>query len=778
VFEKELGRGGMATVYLAQDLRHKRRVALKVLHPDLSHSLGADRFLREIETAAGLTHPHILPLHDSGEAAGFLYYVMPYVEGESLRDRLLRETQLPIDDALRIAREVADALAYAHRQGIVHRDIKPENILLSGGHALVADFGIARALGQFGGERLTQTGMAVGTPAYMSPEQASGSQVDGRTDVYALGCVLYEMLAGEPPYTGPTAQAITVKRLTDPVPAVRRLRPMVPATVERTVLSALAPVPADRWAGAHEFAEALADGGAPQQSGGVRSSGRMLTLGFAGLVVVLLVGALILLRRPALRPEAGGRVEPGASRGTQALPDPTRFTRSVAVLPLVNVGAEPDQEYFADGMTDELISALGKVPGLRVAARSSAFAFKGREADLQEVSAKLHVATVLEGSVRRAGSSLRLTAQLVNTADGLALWSDTYERQLKDVFQVQEEIASAIAGALRLALGGDSATSSTHRGAGSVEAHDLYLRGRFFLNRGGEANLRHSLALFEQAAAKDSTYAPPWAGIAAAWSWLADDYLPPREANPRAKAAARHAIALDSTLAEAHALLGLVLQFYDWDHQASGVELRRAIALDPNDATAHWVFGLALLTRPDQLDAGLAALRRAQALDPLSDQVGAGAGIALELQRRYDEAVAQFGQALELNPESSYDLWAMSEALLLAGNPAKAFVVLRRAHEPSARIEASMARALVGLGRRPEAMEILRAMERNSRRQHYALPIASVYVALGNPDGTFRWLTEAYEARAANMAFLATDPLWDPVRSDPRFGALMKKVGF
>jgi serine/threonine protein kinase len=259
VLGRELGRGGMATVYLAQDVRHRRPVALKVLHPELAYALGADRFLREIEVAANLTHPHILPLHDSGEAAGLLYYVMPYVEGESLRDRVNRETQLPVDEALQIAREVADALAYAHGQGVIHRDIKPENILLSGGHALVADFGIARALGQADAERLTETGIAVGTAAYMSPEQASGERnVDGRSDVYSLGCVLYEMLAGEPPYTGPTAQAIIVKRFSDPVPSVQQLRPLVPEGLAHAVTKALAPVAADRFASAAEFVRALA----------------------------------------------------------------------------------------------------------------------------------------------------------------------------------------------------------------------------------------------------------------------------------------------------------------------------------------------------------------------------------------------------------------------------------------------------------------------------------------------------------------------------------------
>ncbi len=367
---RELGQGGMATVYLARDVRHRRQVALKVLRPELAAVVGAARFLREIETAANLQHPHILPLFDSGEAGGLLFYVMPYVEGESLRDRIDREKQLATDAALEIAAEVAGALEAAHAKGIVHRDIKPENIMLSGGHAMVADFGIATAVDVAGESRLTGTGLAVGTPAYMSPEQGSGERtVDRRSDVYALGCVLYEMLAGEPPFTGPTAQAIIAKRFSGDVPSVRRTRPSVSETVDRLISKALAPVPADRWPSAEAFARAIVaersgvPARAPRATGLVRSGRRPILL----VSVLSVIAALGIW---AAFHFLGGRqtVSPG-------------IARTIAVLPLVNVGGDSTQEFFADGMTDELTGALGKIPGLRVAARSSAFAFKGKSAD-------------------------------------------------------------------------------------------------------------------------------------------------------------------------------------------------------------------------------------------------------------------------------------------------------------------------------------------------------------------------------------------------------------
>jgi eukaryotic-like serine/threonine-protein kinase len=468
VIERELGRGGMATVYLARDLRHKRQVALKVLRPDLSHSLGSDRFLREIETAAKLTHPHILPLHDSGEAGGLLYYVMPFVEGESLRDRLVRELQLSVGEALRIAHEVADALSYAHTQGIVHRDIKPENILLMGGHALVADFGIARALGQAGGERLTETGLAVGTAAYMAPEQASGGQVDGRSDVYALGAVLYEMLAGEPPFTGPTPQAVIAKRFhTNAVP-LRLVRPTVPQHVEHAVARALARVPTDRFASAAELARALAGDATtavPVRSpAGRRHMGRPAVLLLA-LGVLLGLGVLFVWSWTRRSPLAG---DPGLQR--------------VAVLPFDNLAAA-DKVYFAEGITDEIRGKLATVAGLQVTARTSSAQYAGSTKRPEEIGRELGVTYLLSGTVRwdqEGGQSrVRVSPELINAASGATRWQQSFDAPMTDVFQMQADVAERVARELGVALAAADRRHLEARPTGDLGAYDLYLRGQY-----------------------------------------------------------------------------------------------------------------------------------------------------------------------------------------------------------------------------------------------------------------------------------------------------------
>src|SRR5881409_3736347 len=532
--ERELGHGGMATVYLARDLRHGRPVAIKVLRPEIAAALGPERFLREIQIAAQLAHPHILPLHDSGAAGAFLYYVMPYVEGESLRDRLEREPQRPVEQAVQIAREVADALSYAHGHDVVHRDIKPENILFEAGHAVVSDFGIARAITATAGARLTETGIALGTPGYMSPEQgAASARVDERSDIYSLGCVLYEMLAGEPPFTGPSAESIVRQHLAAAPPRVSAMRAAVPPAIEEAIVRALAKTPADRFVNAADFVEALAAPAQRVRDGGRRTS--RLAAG-AGLAATLLAAAagLFVLSRPHGTPDLAG--------GTG---------RSIAVLPFVNVSGAPQEEYLSDGISEEIINALSKLPQLQVVARPSSFAFKGKNEDVRQIGQALQVATVLGGSVRRAANHLRVTAQLTDARNGYNLWSETYDREMGDVFAVEDEISHAIMRALQVHLvSGDSVTLS-RRPTRDVEAYELYLKGRYFYNEGGFAPVQQTLAYFQQALAHDSNYALAYAGIADAYQRLtASTYLRPREGMPKARAAVLKALALDPTLAD------------------------------------------------------------------------------------------------------------------------------------------------------------------------------------------------------------------------------------
>jgi len=759
--DRELGHGGTATVYLAQDLKHGRSVAIKVLRPELAAALGAERFLREIEIAARLTHPHILPLHDSGEAAGFLYYVMPFVEGESLRDRLKREPQLPVEEAVRIAREVATALSYAHSQDVVHRDIKPENILLSGGEAVVADFGIARAIVAAGAETLTDTGLAVGTPGYMSPEQATGAmQLDGRSDVYSLGCVLYEMLAGHPPFLGTTAQEVLARHSLDAVPPLRTIRPELPPALERAVLKALAKSPADRFATAAAFSEALTRAGAPPAF--ARRAARP-TLFVAAGVAALVAGYVLLTRRS------------GSSDG----PGP-----SIAVLPFKNIGGDVSNEPFSDGMTDEITTALGKVDGLRVAARSVVFRFKGKNVVPEETGKQLHVLYVLDGGVRMGGNRRRVSAQLINVAGGNEVWSEEYDRDARDrdVFAVQDEITRAIVAALRVHLSGAASAALAKHATVSPEAHDLYLQGRYFFAKRDSASLRKAQEYFESAIHKDSTYALAWSGLSDAYSHIGVfGYVPPRAVYAKAKAAALQALALDSTLAGAHTSLGFIALFYDWDWPTAGRQFDRALALDPRYPDAHLFHGWYFVAT-NRMDDAIREVQTAVNLEPFSSVNNARLSSMLFLARRYDEALAQSLRVLELD--------SLVPGPAGRGDLARAYLWLGRCAESLAALEgrpvfsAIFSGGLLGYayarcGRRAQALaelDRLGAVAREGRYvSHYAL--AMIHAGLGDNEQALAELDSAYVERAWAMFTLRVDPTFDGLRADPRFGRLLKKVG-
>ena len=764
LLERELGRGGMATVYLARDLKHDRLVALKVLHPELAAALGPERFLREIRTTARLQHPHILPVLDSGEAAGLLWYTMPYVEGESLRGRLRREVQLPVEEAVGLAREVALALGYAHRHGVVHRDIKPENILLCDGQALVADFGVAKAVDEAGREQLTATGLALGTPAYMSPEQASGtSQANGRSDLYSLSCVLYEMLAGEPPYSGPTAQAIVAKRLSDPVPSVRRLREQVPEELDAVLHQALAKVPADRFATAGDFAAALGTGigrSSKRKPGSARWLRPVLAAAFGlGLASVAWWTAR--------------RTTHGAFEG------PPRAT-SIAVLPFANMSPDGANEYFSDGMTEEIMTALSKVEGLRVAARTSAFAFKGKSESVSEIGRQLRVGTVLEGSVRRAGDRLRVTAQLINVKDGYHLWANAYDRDLRDVFAVQEEIAQAIVGALRVKLSGE-ATAMAVRPTADLTAYDLYLKGRHAVNQRTGASLLQAMDYFEQAIARDPRFAQAYAGLADAYVLLpVYSATNPSETWPKGRAAAERALALDSTLAEAHTTLAYGNFLFDWDWRAAEQGFRRAIALNPAYATAHHWYGDYLGGRGN-LEGYLQELRRAQALDPLSRQIGTEVGRALYALRRNDEAVAQLQQVLRADPEFASAHVTLGRVYIQQGRLAEAIGEFQKGVELRGRRAsdvAELAYAYAVAGKRSEAQRLLAELEGRSRREYVpTLPFAIVYMGLGEDGRAFDWLERGVAEHNPDLAESIFYPRFDPLRSHPRYAPLLQALG-
>ncbi len=705
VVERELGRGGMATVFLAHDVKHDRMVALKVLHPELAASLGPERFLREIKVAARLNHPHILPLHDSGQAGELLYYVMPYVEDESLRHRMNRDKQLPVEDALQIARNVAAALDYAHRHQVVHRDIKPENVMLHEGEALVTDFGIAKAISVAGGETLTQTGIAVGTPAYMSPEQAAGeADPDGRSDVYSLGCMLYEMLAGAPPFTGPTAQAVITRRFTDPVPSLRAARPSVSEAVEQAVTKALARVPGDRFATAAQLAQAL--------------TGQT------------------------------GTTPPGSTAASHATQS---AANSIAVLPFADMSPQRDQEYFCEGMAEEIINALTKIQALRVASRSSAFAFRGQNQDIRKVGEQLGVATVLEGSVRKAGNKLRITAELIKVADGYHVWSERYDRDMEDVFAIQDEIAQNIVRSLRVMLSAEEKRAIEKAPTADIEAYNYYLRGRQFFHQFRRTGIQFARRMFERAMQIDSGYALAHAGAADCCSFL---YMYWDASNANLEGAdtySKKALELAPELAEAHASRGFAVSLSKRYDEARR-EFETAIRLDPKLYEAHYLYARACVQ-----------------------------------EGKLEEAAKHYEDASRTRPEDYQALLLMQGPLHSLGREADAYEVLRRGvqvaekhlelNPDDARALYLSAGALAQLGERERALELAkRAFAIDPEDSGVLYNVACVYANLGDAENAITCLEKAIQNGFGHREWLEHDTDLASLRGDPRFMALRERL--
>jgi len=753
--ERELGRGGNAVVYLAHDVKHNRPVAIKVISPGLAQGVRTERFLREIQIAAKLTHPHILTLIDSGEAGNdLLYYVMPYVKGESLRARLDRERQLPVDESLRITRDVAAALSHAHNQGVVHRDIKPENILLDeSGEAMVADFGIARALTVATDSGVTESGVAVGTPEYMSPEQAAASAtVDQRSDIYSLGCVLYEMLAGHPPFGGETPQEVMARHALDPVPSLKAARSGVPPGVERALAQALGKQPADRFATASRFIEALA---APETQ-------RAPVSRRAAWTAALIVGALV----------GGGFWTSQRMSRTAAA--------SVAVVPFANLSSDTAQSFFSRGMTEEITNQLAQVAGLRVVPVSEGYV-AGRGTSAQEIGAELRVRKVLLGSVRREADALRISVRLINAEDGAQIWAETYPRRMRDVFAVQEEIARAIARALAVQFAVAGTASPFRRPTENLDAYDLYLRGRALYSRRTRGFLQQALAYYQAAIAKDSNYALAWAGVAQVYNQRyrnADGAEV--ETRSRAEAAAARALALDSTLAEAHTAMALVLHSYGWDFGRAEREFRRAIALNPRYPDAHASLGWLLAWTLGRLDEGVREARLAVELDPLSPQMGQNLSNVLRTSRRYDEAIAEAHRVIALEPSSSVSYLRLGAALIAKGRNREALAAYQRAESlnpGNVRHLNGLGSAYAALGERDRAAEVLRQLEARADTGSTAVTIARIYARLGDMDRAFTWLERGYQRNAFDLRAMGGG--WgDDFRSDPRFAQFLKRMGF
>lgn len=703
--DRELGRGGMATVFLAQDAKHDRTVAIKVLHPDLAASLGPDRFLREIKLAARLNHPNILPLFDSGNADGLLYYVMPYVEGESLRERLDRERRLPIDEAIRHAQSIASALDYAHRQQIVHRDVKPENVMLYEGQAMVMDFGIAKAVSAAGTETLTQTGMMVGTPAYVSPEQAAGEvNLDGRSDQYSLACMLYEMIAGERPFSGSTPQAIMAKRFTETPKSLHSVRSTVPPNVEWAVTKALATDVSGRFATAAQFSSAL-------------TSASLTTPTDTDTLPIGVVSA----------------------------------AKSVAVLPFANMSADPENEYFADGMAEEIINALSRIQSLRVASRTSSFAFKGKNEDIGEIGRKLKVSTVLEGGVRKMGNKLRITAELVNVADGYHLWSERYDREIEDVFEIQDDISQAIVKALRVILSEGEKKAIENKPRSNIQAYDYYLRGRQFIHQLRRRSLEYARQMFNRAIELDPDYALAYTGVADASSLLYT-YFDARDFNLRqADKASKKALELEPELAEAHVSRGLVASLTH--HFAEAEE----------------------------------AFQKAMKMEPKMFEAAYWYAMGLQAEGRFEDAVKMFERATVLRPEDYQAAHLLGQAYGSLGKPLEREASQRRGlklMESGLELNPDDARAAnlassvyASLGEKELAIKYAeRSLAIDPEDPMLLYNVACTYATLGRREEAISCLERAVDKGFGHREWIDNDPDLKSIRESPRYQAIVDAI--
>ncbi len=750
--QRELGRGGMATVYLAQDLKHTRPVAIKVLLPDLAAGLGAERFVREIEISARLTHPHILPLFDSGEADGLLYYVMPYVEGESLKERLEREGKISVDESIRLTDQISSALTYAHERGVVHRDIKPANILLTGDQAVVADFGIARALEAASTDGLTGTGMAVGTPAYMSPEQAiGGAEVDARTDVYALGCMVYEMVSGGLPFEGTGPQALIAKQVTDRAPSLRKTDRSIPVYLDRAVSRALATDPGDRFETAGEFSDALTTGTIVPRVRAQRLRQARRRAGIAGAVATVL-----LLAGWAITTLTSG---PSMQR--------------LAVLPLTNLSNDPDQGFLAAGVHEALTKELGRL-GLSVTSRRTTNQYRDTDKGIAEIAQELGVDGVIEGSVFRGGDSLEIATRLYDRNEQ-EVWTASFDGVLENIVSLYRGFARAIAEQIQIRLRPEDETQLAETSPVNPEVYELYLRGMQLLNtsttRAQEDN-RQAIEYFNRAVEQNPADARAYAGLALGWATIGHGANPTADAWPRTRAAAERAIRLDSTLAEGWAALADYRSYAGHDWEGAEEAFQRANRLNPSLAMNHYHYAwyLALFGRVEE---ALIEHRRAAELDPLTPLHTLWIPALHWYSGDHEQALSEARLLVQQYPEYPLSWRILAKSAVNTGRAEEAIAAIERAVELNPGAAREQAWIYASLGRTEEAVHILREMEAAPPMPGLALALAKVHSALGNREETLRWLE--YEPPHAHMAWFLRGPLVEPFRDDPRFQALLRR---
>ncbi len=764
---ERIGTGGMGEVYLATDVTAGRNAALKLLPLRFTGDIERlKRFEQEAHAVVALNHPNILTVYEIGEDRSIHYIASELIEGETLRQRLMRGP-MQLSEAVEIATQVASALAAAHQAGIVHRDIKPENIMLRpDGYVKVLDFGIAKLAEQgpltvSTDEALlpaqTNLGSILGTVPYMSPEQTRGASVGKETDVWSLGVVLYEMVTGHEPFPGENPREIVTSILQkEPSPLTSYLA-HTPTELQQIISKTLRKDRTKRYQSVSELLQALKN-----LRHKLELKAAPLWLRWARSPIALLIALLMLAAALAVPFYRHRDV-------VTSLPS----EKSIAVLPFLDLSQAKDQEYFCDGVSEEILDALAKVDGLRVVGRISSFSFKGKNANASEIGKKLNVANVLEGTLRREGNRVRITTELIDARKGFRIWSETYERELQGMFALQDEIARAIVEALKIKL----AVSLPAREQPNTEAYDLYLQGLYFSNKSTEEDLRRALSFFQRCLEKDPTFSRAWTGIAKVWYFLADVYVKPLEAYPLSRAAAMKAIALDERDAEAHCYLSEAKRVLDWDLAGADAELTRALQLDPNSAPAHFFSGLHPLLRGELKD-GLRLILEAQKLDPVSPITSYVATAAYLANDRVDDAIAEGQRTLQLDPNYFYLDSLLAAGYREKGNFPEAIALYTKAEEATHLPSSGLAITYTRMGREIEARNILAQLFQAREKRYVSAPlIAAVAVALGDKEGAFRELERAYAEHSGVLQWVAFLPEFRALRSDARFPLLLRQIG-